>query len=275
MLGKSYALFLSAVLASAVPLIDPTAAPNPPKAALFTSCTVNGTMALTFDDGPYLWQKNMSDLLTQYNAKGTFFVNGYNWDCIYDEPFASNIQYTYQAGHQICAHTWSHPDLTTLNATRITQEFNKIDTALYNILGIKTDWVRPPYGSYNTAVRQQAYTLNKTLVTWDFECVGAIFLLFFLTVTRDEDSEGATAKQSMAYYDQFLAQNPLPPTGLMLNHETYNTTVFEVMPYAIPKLVKAGYKLVTLAECMGVEPYTYKGPLGTRDSTWVCPEENN
>ncbi|KAJ7776580.1 carbohydrate esterase family 4 protein [Mycena maculata] len=253
MLGKSYALFLSAVLASAVPLIDPTAAPNPPKAALFTSCTVNGTMALTFDDGPYLWQKNMSDLLTQYNAKGTFFVSLAVGDCIYDEPFASNIQYTYQAGHQICAHTWSHPDLTTLNATRS-------KSALYNILGIKTDWVRPPYGSYNTAVRQQAYTLNKTLVTWDFE---------------DEDSEGATAKQSMAYYDQFLAQNPLPPTGLMLNHETYNTTVFEVMPYAIPKLVKAGYKLVTLAECMGVEPYTYKGPLGTRDSTWVCPEENN
>lgn len=38
-------------------------------------CTVNGMMALTFDDGPYIYTKDLLDLLDKYNAKATFFIS--------------------------------------------------------------------------------------------------------------------------------------------------------------------------------------------------------
>ena len=41
----------------------------------------------------------------------------------------------------------------------------------------------------------------------------------------------------------------------------------EVLPYAIEKLQKAGYKLVTVAECLGQQPYHSQGPPSARD---VC-----
>lgn len=50
-----------------------------------------------------------------------------------------------------------------------------------------------------------------------------------------------------------IASNP--DTILTLNHETYERTAHEVVPYAIQKLQAAGYRLVTVAECLGEEPY--------------------
>ena len=41
----------------------------------------------------------------------------------------------------------------------------------------------------------------------------------------------------------------------------------EVLPYAIKELQKAGYNLVTVAECLGQQPYHSQGPPSTRD---VC-----
>ena len=41
----------------------------------------------------------------------------------------------------------------------------------------------------------------------------------------------------------------------------------DVLPYAIKVLQKAGYKLVTVAECLGQQPYLSVGPPSQPD---VC-----
>jgi hypothetical protein len=41
-------------------------------------CAVAGDMALTFDDGPYIYTSHILDLLKQYNSSATFFVTGNN-----------------------------------------------------------------------------------------------------------------------------------------------------------------------------------------------------
>ncbi len=41
-------------------------------------------------------------------------------------------------------------------------------------------------------------------------------------------------------------------------------TVYQVLPYAIQQLKGAGYKLVTLAECVGEAPYQHVGPPQSR-----------
>ncbi|KAF7317214.1 Carbohydrate esterase family 4 protein [Mycena chlorophos] len=262
--------------------------PKSPRAELISSCTVPGMVALTFDDGPYLYETNISQLLLSKGAKGTFFVNGNNCkssllsmvpithqnnskdECIYGTKVAARLVETYQAGHQICSHTWSHPDLTDLDEADMDVEFSRNDEALYDILGIVTPYLRPPYGSYNTLTRMVAYNHNKTLVLWDMD---------------SEDSIGATVNQSVEYYKEFIANQSVT---IALQHETIKTTAyghyprilqntiltsgrFELLPQAIDLLQAAGYKLVTLAECLDRPAYTVEDGPGQRNaSTWNC-----
>lgn len=96
-----------------------------PSAQVITRCTGHKVAALTFDDGPSQYLKNVSDALTAVGGKGTFFFNGNNWVNIYGEAPASNVLYAYQKGHQIASHTWSHSDLTKLTHDQVVAEFQK------------------------------------------------------------------------------------------------------------------------------------------------------
>jgi len=41
-------------------------------------CNIAGHMALTFDDGPFIYTRHILDLLDEYSAKATFFITGNN-----------------------------------------------------------------------------------------------------------------------------------------------------------------------------------------------------
>ncbi|KAJ7868832.1 carbohydrate esterase family 4 protein [Mycena leptocephala] len=231
MIARTCTILLVAIITSARSLNDPSLA------TVYDKCVVNNTVALTFDDGPYIYMTNVSDLLTKHNAKGTFFVN----DCIYAPDVVGRLRYTYNAGHQICSHTWSHPNLKSLNAQQITTEITRLDKALLDVLSIKTPFLRPPYGNYNNLVRQTAKKNSKSLVVWDFD---------------SGDSVGETWEQSEIDYNAIIAKHPQTLLALYL------------LPTVIPRLQAAGYKLVTLAECLGLEPYTFVGSFGPRDATY-------
>lgn len=79
----------------------------------------------------------------------------------------------------------------------------------------------------------------------------------YLTHHSSGDAAGATPAQSKARYDAVVAAKP--STILALNHDVKQTTAHEVLPHAIAKLRAAGYKLVTLAECLGMKPYQSVG----------------
>ncbi|SJL14051.1 related to deacetylase [Armillaria ostoyae] len=205
---------------------------------VITSCTVPNTAALTFDDGPYIYSQNIVDILDAKGVKGTFFVNGNNYGCIYGDTERAALQNAYSKGHQIASHTWAHKDLATLTTDQVESEFTLTDTALEKILGIKVAFMRPPYGSYNDGVLQVAAAQNQSVIIWDFD---------------SGDSVGETAANSEKDYDTLVAKHP--STILTLNHETVQTTSTTVLPHALDDLLGAGYNLVTVAECLGLSPY--------------------
>ncbi|KAI5120411.1 hypothetical protein M0805_006912 [Coniferiporia weirii] len=223
-------------------------------AAVYSSCTEPNTVALTFDDGPYIYETEIVDLLNQNGIKATFFVNGNNYDCIYDDSVITSLRHAYASGHLIASHTWSHPDLTTLSWDEIHDQMWKVELALSRIIGVWPAWMRPPYGNYNDLVRQASLIRNQSLVLWDFD---------------SGDSTGSTVAQSEQAYDQLV--NSHPSNVLALNHETYKTTAEQVLPYAIQKLKAKGYNFATVAECLGGKP-AYHGVFaqGTKDSSWTC-----
>jgi hypothetical protein len=74
-----------------------------PYGTIITRCSVPGTFALTFDDGPFIYTDELLNLLASNGVKATFFVNGQNLASIFS--FTSTIQRMVNDGHQVASHT--------------------------------------------------------------------------------------------------------------------------------------------------------------------------
>lgn len=82
------------------------------------------------------------------------------------------------------------------------------------------------------------------------------------------DSMGATPDASIATLTAQAANYPAPVLPLM--HETYQSSVEQVSPAVVPIFKKAGYELMTVAECLKESPYKLVGKPQKRDETWTC-----
>ncbi|KAI5899931.1 glycoside hydrolase/deacetylase [Schizophyllum commune H4-8] len=221
---------------------------------VITSCANSGDAALTFDDGPYIYEKDIVDTLDAAGAKGTFFLNGQMQRCIYDNDMVDNLLYAYNRSHQLASHTWSHPHLTQLSADQMNQEMQRVEEALQKTVGVVPAFLRPPYGDTNDQVTAAASSRGySALVVWNFD---------------SNDWAGASAATVNSNYDSIASQHP--DSIITLNHETIEQTAHTTLMHAIQTLQSAGYNLVTVAECMGLEPYQSVGEPSTRDSTWTC-----
>jgi peptidoglycan/xylan/chitin deacetylase (PgdA/CDA1 family) len=45
---------------------------------VYSTCTQDGRVAVTFDDGPWNFEPHLLDELDRYGAKASFFLNGNN-----------------------------------------------------------------------------------------------------------------------------------------------------------------------------------------------------
>ncbi|PFH50025.1 carbohydrate esterase family 4 protein [Amanita thiersii Skay4041] len=216
-------------------------------------CTTPNTVALTFDDGPWQYLYDITNSLASANASGTFFFNGRNWGCIYDEDSVNRVRHAYNNGHQIASHTWSHKNLSQISEGDMHREFSLIDEAISKITGAVPAFMRPPYGESNDKVLEVAAAHGQTVAIWDFD---------------NQDTLGKSPEDSKRIYDDAIRRHP--STILTINHEVKETTAHQVIPYAITELKKAGYRLVTLAECLGRQPYKSIGSPQNRDGSWTC-----
>ncbi|KAJ3501253.1 hypothetical protein NMY22_g18989 [Coprinellus aureogranulatus] len=252
------ALLSIAFEVNAVPSTWVPAAQRRQAGQVITQCTVPGTVAMTFDDGPYEYTKEIVDLLKSYDATATFFfseprfsqsqnaksnplvqfADGNNYDCIYDYASSQRVKYVYKNGMHVASHTWSHGDLASMDSRHIHQEMYRLEKALMKIVGVTPAFMRPPYGSYNSYVLDAAYMRGQAVVMWDFD---------------SEDSMGATPEESIRSYEQKIGEHP--GTMLLLNHETYGTTARQVLPAILPQLKEAGYRIVDVATCLGLPQY--------------------
>ncbi|KAJ8468383.1 hypothetical protein ONZ45_g17260 [Pleurotus djamor] len=112
--------------------------------------------------------------------------------------------------------------------------------AIRRILGVKPAFVRPPLGMYNDLVREVAAKHGLKIANTDFA----------------PDPELPLA-DILAAYDALISQHP--DTILVGTHEILQEFSEVVVPYSIQKLHEAGYKLVTLSECLGERPYQWVG----------------
>lgn len=214
-------------------------------AGVVTRCAANGTFALTFDDGPWVYSQALLGILAAENVTASFFVNGENWGSIFD--FADELRNAHGAGHVLASHTWDHADLVAVyeasGAAGVADEMNRLSDALYAIVGVRPAFMRPPYGSIDDAVMGVLTGLGYTgVVNWNVDSND-------WQHPDDPDADLAEYEAAMGGAD------PAASSWISLQHDVYNGTVELFVPMAIKYVRAAGYTLVNMAECLGLPPY--------------------
>jgi len=247
-------LFPLASLGALLPLLAVAHAPSPRAASLasrpahrprqgyiITSCTVPNTVALTLDDGPYHYTSSILDLLDQYQAKVTFFVNGANWATGIDDPstpWPGLLRRMFNSGHQIGSHTWSHVDLTAADTATRRAQLQYLEQALINVLGVYPSYLRPPYA------------------TCDFSCLTDVEAMGYRVVNFDVDTKDYlnntpdTVRNSMNTFKAAL-DDPARNSLLVLAHDVHQETALTLVPYMLEEIRRKGYRAVTVGECLG------------------------
>ncbi|UQX12080.1 polysaccharide deacetylase family protein [Candidatus Mycobacterium methanotrophicum] len=122
-------------------------------------------LALTVDDGV---NTDVVRLYTEFardtGVRLTYFVNGVyrSWT----ENVALLRPLVESGQIQLGNHTWSHPNLTKMPASRVAQEISRNDDFLKRTFGVAArPYFRPPYGRHNATVDAVAADLGYTAIT--------------------------------------------------------------------------------------------------------------
>src|SRR5258708_16589999 len=119
-------------------------------------------MALTSDDGPNdPHTLHLLDLLARHQAKATFFLIGK-----YTRQRPDIVRAVQAAGHVIGNHTYSHPNLIWVSASRLRQELDDCRKALEDAIGAPAPLFRPPFGGRRPDVLRTARSLGLEPVMW-------------------------------------------------------------------------------------------------------------
>jgi peptidoglycan/xylan/chitin deacetylase (PgdA/CDA1 family) len=204
-----------------------------------------GTVAITFDDGPYSYTKNVLDLFDAYNAKATFFITGNNLgkgpidDPSY--PWRALIERMDSSGHQIASHSWSHQDLSAITNAQLQAQIYKLEMATRNILGKFPTYMRPPYSSCSTACRNFLASAGYHIIYFDLDTSDYLFTTpDLIQRSKDYITTNLTAKG-----------DPKVDDWLTIAHDIHPQTANNLTEFMLQSFTAKGFKLVTVGECLG------------------------
>lgn len=168
-------------------------------------------VALTFDDGPTEYTRQVLEILAEYEAKATFFMTGEQVRAL-----PSLAQAVVLAGHEVGNHAWYH-------VRRVTDE--QVDAAqaeIYRVTGEVAQYFRPPYGAFGFYTGEYEQTL-WTITGFDW---------------IDTDAQSIANRVLRKLHDR----------GVILLHDNLQVAV-EALPAILEGAYQQGYEVTTLGEC--------------------------
>jgi peptidoglycan/xylan/chitin deacetylase (PgdA/CDA1 family) len=220
------------------------------------ACRKPGTVAITYDDGPYIYT---DEVLNKFNAAGfkaTFFVTGINiGKGAIDEAWAPVIRRMVAEGHQVASHTWSHQDLSKITEAQVYDQMVKNEMAIRNIIGKYPTYMRPPYSSCEATCQSVMQKLGYVVSYFDLDTDD----YNQLTPVKIE-----TAKNN--FRTAVNGANPSSQSKLAIAHDIHELTALNLTVTMIETLQARGFKGVTMGECMNEPEANWY-----RDSTPATP----
>ena len=179
-------------------------------------------IALTFDDGPTIHTQRILDTFELHGANATFFVRG---DRVVIRP--NIVKEAHDRGFEVVGHTWSHPNLTRLPADQIESQIIRTHDAIEALIGPVPMIYRPPFGSFNSTVREASRNAGFAIIHWS------------------RDPRDWEVRNSDAVFRRVV--NEAYDGAIVVLHDTHGTTA-TAMERAVPELIARGFQLVTVSE---------------------------
>jgi len=138
-----------------------------PTNQLFGKTIVSGpanerVVALTYDDGPNPpYTQRILDVLSSEGVHATFFLVG-RAVAAYPDVVAREAR----SGNALGNHTWTHDHLIIMNPAQMHESLTRTDAAIFAASGVHTHLMRPPFGSRDWLVLDQARKMGYTPVMW-------------------------------------------------------------------------------------------------------------
>ncbi|MEM8638664.1 MAG: polysaccharide deacetylase family protein [Cyanobacteria bacterium P01_G01_bin.54] len=121
-------------------------------------------VTLTFDDGYPENIETALPIMTKHGFKATHcYTTG---DLQKNSAKRQSLKTWHQAGHEICAHSVTHADLTKLGGDALINELKQSQAALEKLVGAPVPNFATPYGAYNPTVKdaiKQFYGVHRTI----------------------------------------------------------------------------------------------------------------
>ncbi|TQR20389.1 polysaccharide deacetylase family protein [Psychrobacillus vulpis] len=198
--------------------------------------TEEKVIALTFDDGPHsTYTPQILDLLSEYDAKATFFVIGER-----AEKLPDLILQIGQEGHEIANHTYSHPYKIT--PEKLTEELKKTNEIIHDITGTYPLFYRPVGGTYNDRIINTAVQNGYKVIMWSWH-----------QDTEDWKTPGVNKIVSRVI-------SGAKPGDIVLFHDAGGdrSQTVKALEEILPELKEQGYKFVTVSELLEINSTSVK-----------------
>ena len=206
-------------------------------------------VALTFDDGPSPWSRQLTALLRANGTRATFFEIGQK---AARHPDLVRLE---AATGEIGDHSWSHPALESLTTSRITEELERADRVESEIGGQNVQLARPPFGATDPRVAEVARQLGLLVVLWNVD---------------SGDASAATTPPSRVVARQ-LAERVRAGAIVLLHEDETVPTALGARREFLPELRQRGLHAVTVSDLLRLDPPSRDsiGNRGACHSTWT------
>lgn len=182
------------------------------------------TIALTFDDGPSKYTKEIIEILNEYDANATFFILGNKVE-FYRETLERSLSY----GNELGNHSYNHKYLSKLSVEELKKQIELTNQIVQNTLHYEIKYLRPTYGSVNQKLKKNS---NLEIVLWNV------------------DTKDWKIKNGKKIAEKAL--NDIKDGKVILMHDIYKTTL-EALKIMLPELKKQGYQIVTVSELKEIQ----------------------
>ncbi len=123
-----------------------------------------GKVALTFDDGPSKYSKDLVKVLKKHKVGGTFFYIGTRV-----KQYPEYVDYAKKNGFSIGSHSMSHAKFTKLLIKKQEKEILQSNQLIEKITGESVVLFRPPYGARNNSTVKLAEKNDLDIVLWNID----------------------------------------------------------------------------------------------------------
>lgn len=188
-------------------------------------------VALTFDAA---WGSDKTskiiEILKENGLEATFFLVGF-----WVEANADKVKEIDSAGFDIGTHSNTHPKMSTLSTSQMTEELTTSCNLITNITGKSVRFFRAPFGDYNDTVLNTASGLGLQTIQWDVDSL---------------DWKGLSAHEILSRVKQSVQ------SGSIILFHNNSDHILEALPLVIDYLKQQEYSMVKLSDLVYQTDYS-------------------